>query len=400
MPARVLFVAQDKDVQRRGTSILSSEGWEVVQAFDALDGLNRWSTDRPDVVVVDGALNDDGYTFVERLRASEAAGAHAPLIVLGQDGDIEAKIRGLREGADDYVGRTLNPAELVARVRALLAQVKPARPSAARSATHGQVLAWYGAKGGVGSTTLAINTALALRRLTKKSVVLVDAVLQLGDHRVFLDVGPDKPSIVDACTGPTIDHEVLRNSVVRHATGIDLLLAPLQPEAAEHVSAEHHHMQQVVEVLSTTHDYVLVDLDKRLDDHSLDVVSAADTVFMVMTADLACLKNMRILLGTLQQIGVPEQHVEVLLNRSNARTGVSVDGAERVLRQRIKHLVPNDYRTAIGSLNSGTPFMVNKPDSNIGKAVMKLARTRTHPAPAAASGPRIRALATAVSAFR
>jgi len=62
--------------------------------------------------------------------------------------------------------------------------------------------------------------------------------------------------------------------------------------------------------------------------------------------------------------------------------------------------VPNDYRTAIGSLNSGTPFMVNKPDSNIGKAVMKLARTRTDPVPAAASGPRIRALATAVSAFR
>jgi pilus assembly protein CpaE len=152
----------------------------------------------------------------------------------------------------------------------------------------------------------------------------------------------------------------------------------------------------VVEVLRTTHDYVLVDLDKRLDDHTLDVVSSADSIFMVMTADLACLKNMRLLLGTFQQIGVPEERVQPVLNRSNAHTGVSVEAAERVLPQRIRHMVPNDYRTAIGSLNSGTPFMVNKADSVIGKAVTKLARSLGPPEPVAHPAPRVGSLATAL----
>jgi pilus assembly protein CpaE len=396
MPARVLFVAHDKEVQRSGTTILRGEGWDVLHVADADNGLRRWASDRPDLVVVDAVLEGtDGFTFVERLRSSES-GAHVPIVLLGPDSDIEAKIRAFRAGADDFVARTLNQAELVARARGLLARVVPPDATAAPAQHRGEVLAWYGAKGGVGTTTLAINTALALRRESKQSVVLVDAVLQLGDHRVFLDMGPDKPSLVDACTGPTVDHEILRNSLVRHDSGVDFLLAPLQPEAAEHVSAEYHHLQQVVEVLRTTHDYVLVDLDKRLDDHTLDVVSSADTIFMVMTADLACLKNMRLLLGTFQQIGVPEERVQPVLNRSNAHTGVSVEAAERVLPQRIRHMVPNDYRTAIGSLNSGTPFMVNKADSVIGKSVTKLARSLGAPEPVAHPAPRVGSLATAL----
>ena len=111
------------------------------------------------------------------------------------------------------------------------------------------MLAFYGAKGGVGTTTLAINTAIALHRVLRRSVVLVDADLQFGDHRVFLDLGNDKRSIVDAVTAPAIDGDLLRQVVVRHDSGVDLLLAPPNPETAEHVSAERHHMAQIVETL-------------------------------------------------------------------------------------------------------------------------------------------------------
>jgi pilus assembly protein CpaE len=98
-----------------------------------------------------------------------------------------------------------------------------------------------------------------------------------------------------------------------------------------------------------------------------------------MTADLACLKNMRLLLGTLEQVGVRQERVQIVLNRSNAHTGISVDAAERVLPQHITHQVVNDYRTAISSLNSGTPFMVNRPESPVAKGVVRLARGLTEP---------------------
>ena len=91
-----------------------------------------------------------------------------------------------------------------------------------------------------------------------------------------------------------------------------------------------------------------------------------------MTADLSCLKNVRLLIETMSQIGVPAERVALVLNRNKAFTGISIKSAESVLKRPIDHTIVNDYRTAISSLNSGTPFMLNHPDSPIGRDVVVL----------------------------
>jgi pilus assembly protein CpaE len=404
MPARVLIVAEDPATQRNASATMRTEGHEVQVAPDAEDGFRRWAgPEKFDLVVVDGYMSGiDGYAFVQQLRDMEEKPAHVPMLLLGDDADVESKIRAFRAGADDYVAKPVNQAELSARARGLLAHIVPPPPPTTgfRPPARGIIHAWYGAKGGVGTTTLAINSAIALLRETKQTVCLVDANLQLGDHRVFLDLGPDKHSIVDAVTAQSIDQDLLRRCVVRHESGIDLLLAPAQPEAAEHVSAERHHLYQVLEQLRAMYDYVLIDLDQRLDDHTLDVVAMADVLLMVMTADLACLKNVRLLLETLAKVGVPGERLELVLNRSNAQTGISVKAAEGVLHRKIAHQVVNDYRTAIGSLNSGTPFMVNKPDSQIGRAITKLAREIAPTRPETAATSRVGASLSSAPALR
>ena len=218
----------------------------------------------------------------------------------------------------------------------------------------------------MGTTTLAINTAIALHKEMKKKVVLVDANFMFGDHRVFLDLGPDQRSIIDVVTATAIDADVLRQVVVRHDTGVDLLLAPPTPEAADLISGEQHHLLRIIELLRTMYDYVLVDLDERLDDHQLDVIGAADRLIVVMTADLSCVKNVRLVLGTMGSLGVPDERLLLVLNRANAFTGISPKSVESVLRRQVSQQIVNDYRTAISSLNSGTPFMHKRPDSALG----------------------------------
>ena len=185
-------------------------------------------------------------------------------------------------------------------------------------------MAFYGAKGGVGTTTLAINTAIALRKELQRSVCLVDANLQFGDHRVFLDLGPDSRSIVDAVSRGTVDLDMLRQSIVRHDTGVELLLAPSSPEQAELVSQPQHHLLHIVEILRSVYELVLVDMDERFDDHMLDVIGIADRLVVVMTADLSCVKNVRLLLETMNQLQVPQERLTLVLNRANAFTGISV----------------------------------------------------------------------------
>jgi pilus assembly protein CpaE len=396
MPARILLATADPAQLQTCGNALRRDGYEVTACKSGADALRVWNEGTPDLLVLDSALPDlDGFEVVHRVRQAEDEGTHVPVVLVGPT-DMESKIEGLRAGADDYVVQPVHPQELSARVRALLVRFGSPERAVSTGPVLGRLHAYYGAKGGVGTTTIAINTALALRRETKRSIALVDANFQFGDHRVFLDLGTDKRSIVDAVTATGIDADVLRKVVVRHESGIDLLLAPSTPEAAEHVSPELHHLLQVVETLRTMYDYVVVDLDERLDDHTLDVIGAADTTFVVLTADLSCLKNVRLLMETMAKIGVPQERMRLVLNRNKAFTGISIKSAESVLKRPIDHTVVNDYRTAISSLNSGTPFMLKSADSPIGRDVTALARALGKEDPATDAQP-LRKLIPAVN---
>jgi pilus assembly protein CpaE len=384
MAARILIATTEAGVPASAVAALRRDGHEITTTLYGAEAMRVWNEAPPDLIVLDAGLPDiDGFALIKRIREAERDRAHTPIVLVGP-GEMSAKIEGLRAGADDYVGQPVSAPELTARIRVLFVRFgrAAAEPAIRPGTALGRLHAYYGAKGGVGTTTLAINTAIALHQETRRPVALVDANLQFGDHRVFLDLGPDKRSIVDACAATGIDADFLRKIVVRHESGIDLMLAPTTPEAAELVSQEQHQLLQVVEVLRSLYDYVVVDLDKRLDDHALDVMAAADALMVVMTADLSCLKNVRLLLETMGQIGLPPERMQLVMNRNKAFTGISIKSAESVLRRTIEHQVVNDYRTAISSLNSGTPFMINHADSPIGRAIVQLARTLSAEVPA------------------
>ena len=377
MPAKILVVDDDPNVQRLLQNTLKQEGYDVVIAADGAEGFRLYGTESPDQVLLDVMLPKlDGYQVAEKIRAEEGGSRHVPIIMLTAEREVEQKVRGLRAGADDYLIKPFHPAELLARIKSLLARFAPRDTLLARPPL-GRILAFYGAKGGVGTTTIAINAAIALHREMGRKVCLVDANLQFGDHRVFLDLGLDRKSVIDVVTAPTIDGDLIKNVLVKHDAGIDLLLAPPSPETAELVHPEH--LPKIVEILSTMYDYILIDVDKRLDDINLGIFEAATTVFVVMTADLSCLKNVRLILETMNHLGYPPAKVQLVLNRSNAFTGINVKSAEGALKRAIDHQVVNEYRGAISALNSGAPFMFGKADSALGGSVLQFARTVDKP---------------------
>ncbi len=371
MAGKVLVVDDDASVQRLLQFTLQQEGYEVVVASDGADGLRRWQQDSPSLVLLDVGVGQlDGYEVATRIRAEESGRRHTPIIMLTTDKDVQGKVRALRAGADDYLIKPFHPAELMARMKSLIARFQPSESLVGRP-PMGRIHAYYGAKGGVGTTTIAINAAIALHDLGR-SVCLVDGNLQFGDHRVFLDLGLDRKSIVDLVSTPTMDADLVKSIVIKHDSGVDLLLAPPSPEAADLVTAAHLH--QVLELLSGMYDYVIVDIDKRLEDRNLMVLDVADTIFAVMTADLSCLKNVRLVLETIGHLGYEQSKLKLVLNRSNAYTGISVKSAEGALRRPIELQVVNEYRGAISALNTGSPFMVSKSDSVLGRSVADFAK--------------------------
>jgi len=376
---KVLVVDDDLNIQRVLVFTLKQEGFEVHVASDGQAGVEMAASITPDLILMDVAMPKlDGYAATQQIRAAEH-GRKVPIIMLTAEADVEQRVRGLRAGADDDIVKPFHPLELIARIKALLARSEGGTPRrTSDKATLGRLACFYGAKGGVGTTTIAINTAIALATRLKRKTALIDANLQFGDTRVFMDMGLDSASMVNAITENDLDAELLKKLVVSHRTGIDLLLAPPNPEQADIVVERQRTdpgaLSNILALMRRAYDYTMVDMAKTIDDFNLQRFDEADFIFVVMTADLSCLKNVRLVLETMDSLGYERNKIQLILNRSNAYTGINVDNAESALGRKIDFQVINEYRGAISALNSGEPFMSSRPDGPLGQSVSTFAR--------------------------
>jgi pilus assembly protein CpaE len=372
---KVLVVDDDLNIQRVLVFTLKQEGFEVLVASDGATGVEMARENRPDLILMDVAMPKlDGYAATQQIRAAEEAGERVPIIMLTAEADVAQRVKGLRAGADDDIVKPFHPLELMARIKALLARGGQLTTTVAGDAsTLGRLYVFYGAKGGVGTTTIAINSAIALTRELRRRTALLDANLQFGDLRVFMDLGLDTANIVNAISEPDLDADLLRNLMVRHHTGIELMLAPPTPEAADIVMERQRHdpttLTNLLNLMRRAYDYTLVDMVKTIDDFNLQLFDEADTIFVIMTADLSCLKNVRLVLETMDHLGYEKGKVQLVLNRSNAYTGINVRNAESALNRKVDYEVINEYRAAISALNSGEPFMSSRPDGPLGRSV-------------------------------
>ena len=376
---KVLVVDDDLNIQRVLVFALKQEGFEVLVASDGATGVEMARSEAPDLILMDVAMPRlDGYAATQQIRTTEQ-GHRVPIIMLSSEADVGERVKGLRAGADDDIVKPFHPLELMARIKALLARSGGgATTTSDEQATLGRLCVFYGAKGGVGTTTIALNAAISMSRDLKRRISLIDANLQFGDMRVFLDLGLDTASIVNAIGEPDLDTDLLRKLMVKHHTGIELLLAPPSPEAADIVvERQRQHPESLSNVLNLSrrlYDYTFVDMVKTIDDFNLQLFDEADVIFVVMTADLSCLKNVRLVLETMDSLGYQRSKVQLVLNRSNAYTGINVNNAESALGRKIDYQVINEYRASISALNSGEPFMSSRPDGPLGRSVTDFAR--------------------------
>jgi pilus assembly protein CpaE len=234
---------------------------------------------------------------------------------------------------------------------------------------HGQVVTVFAAKGGCGKTTVATNLAAAVAAGGARRVCLVDLDLAFGDIAIAMQLFPTR-TISDAVGLSRLDETAVRSLLTSHSSGVETLVAPTEPGAAESIPGTL--VSELLTVLKTMFDVVVVDTPPAFTDHVLAAFDLSEHLILLATLDIPALKNLKLTLETLDMLGYSRERWHVLLNRADSKVGLSVQDVEKTLKTSISCELPSS-RAVPASINRGVPIVVDDPGHPVSQALRRFA---------------------------
>ena len=360
------IVTEDEEFKKHIARMLRS-GAIPVGVID--DRVSRDGT-APDVIIVDArGDSSSAMATIERLRAG-ATSASIFAVALLPDPDMI--LHAMRAGANEYF--TWPPAEepfhgAIRRTAARRETVLGQRPPAS-------TIVFFGAKGGAGTTTMAVNTGVELARLTKKSTVVVDLKAGLGEVALFLGVRP-RFTVLDAIDNlHRLDREFLKELVVKHKSGLDIL------SGSEHFdrpgASDASAIEELLRLLAREYDYIAIDAGSQINSCTVTALYSADQMFLIANPDVPSVRNAQRLLDRVRQLGACGERVRVVLNRAAEPFPIPLKQIESALGHPIHQMFPSDYKTVSTALNSGVPLTLAG-NSDIATQFATFTRRVLHP---------------------
>jgi pilus assembly protein CpaE len=315
--------------------IVACEGYSD-RALYFIDAAVRDQSDRPVVVMTTGSPNG----FVRRVFES---------------------------GADDIL--TLpEPTERIAF--ALEKAVARRRGAAVASGIAlAPMICVLGPKGGTGKTLVSTNLSVSLA-LAGRKAALVDLDLQFGDIGLALGLRPDKTIHDLARSGGSLDSEKLGAYLVKHESGLQVLMAPTRPDQASTVTVDF--LRDVFTTLRSMCDYVIVDTPPGFTPEVIAAIDLSSDICIVGMLDSLSLKNTKLGLETLELMGYDPDHITLILNRADTRVGITLEDVDAIIGRPPQVFIPSDRQIPI-SVNDGTPIVIQEERSEAARAFQNLA---------------------------
>jgi pilus assembly protein CpaE len=245
------------------------------------------------------------------------------------------------------------------------------RRAQARQGRDGRIVTVFCPKGGTGKTVTATNLATALAKYHSKRTLLLDLDLQFGDAAIMLGIEPDK-TIQDLVTAPgELDPEKLAGYTTRHASGLDVLPAPVRPEDAELVTEQK--LTRLLEVAKQSYDVIVVDTSPFFHGPMLATLDRTDELLLLCGLDVPTIKNVRLSIQTLELLSFPPDRIKVVLNRANSNVGMKRNEVEAALETKVRFEIPSDRAVPL-AVNRGNPAVLQDAGCDFSRGIRDMAK--------------------------
>ena len=363
MAERILAVDDNLVNLKVVSATLDKGGYTVETAQSGPKALELVDHFRPDMILLDINMPDmDGYEVCRRLRKKPSTTA-IPIIMLTANDTLEEKIKGFEAGADDYLPKPYQPAELLVRIGVLLRRAT--RVQSDKPVINSKVSAVFSLRGGVGVSVFAANLAAGYRQIWGESVVLVDMVLNMGQSALMLNL-PLRNTWADLGSIPPdeIDEEVVKNVLLEHVSGLHVLAAPRTSVEGEAVQVDS--IRKVLDILRANFSYIVLDLPHDFSNVTLTGLDYADDVIMLMAPELASVRASVGALEVFDTLGYLRNDIHIGMNWIFERKGLAKGDIENVMKKQIEFMVPFASEPIVTSINLGNPPVLEAETSPLG----------------------------------
>jgi pilus assembly protein CpaE len=384
----LVILAEHADRQLVENALENEPSLVVVGYADHLEDWHSLLEQPGDVVVVGCYGHDDGVTKIVDYAVKHRP--DRPVVIMNEASPNGFLRQAFEAGADDVITLPQTPEQVAFTLEKVIARRKGlAVPGKAAA----PLIAILGPKGGTGKTLIATNLAVALAQ-RDANVVLVDLDLQFGDIGLALGLSPERTMYDLMKSGAPFDHEKLDRHLVRHSSGVKVLIAPTRPDQASAVSIEF--LRDIYASLRTMTDAVIVDTPPGFTPEVIATIDVSSEICMVGMLDSLSLKNTKLGLETLDLMGYDGEHVSLVLNRADSRVGITPNDVATIVGRAPDVSIPSD-REIPRSINEGTPIVAARQSSGAAKAFRTLADLYAKaptptPAPLPSSSTGVRAL--------
>ena len=385
MAEKILIVDDDVDSLKLIGLMLKRQGYDVTVADSGGKALSKADAEIPSLIILDVMMPDmNGLDVCRRLRANPKT-ANIPIIMFTAKTLIDDKVKGFEAGADDYLTKPTHPAELANRVKSVLqrkleskntssapAQATKATPSAPAQASFtssklGMLIGVIGVKGGVGTTTVAMNIAASLRQ-SNENPVLAD--LRLGIGGMGLMLGRDNDGMSNLLRSGNISDDSVNNAIVTYDNGLRGLVSASNPhDAAVDISIDKP--MQVIQTLRRFGNPTIVDLGSGLSRTSAEVIDKVDKLLYVIEASAVALEMAKLQLQVFDDLIGSGRINVVVVNRSQST--LPWHEAENRLNREVKAIISPSPELAFQAIEQSTPMVMLQPSAMVSSQFIKLA---------------------------
>jgi CheY-like chemotaxis protein/MinD-like ATPase involved in chromosome partitioning or flagellar assembly len=357
MSARILIVDDEPNLLRMMEYALESQGYQISTALDGHAAFQSIYANPPDLIILDVMLPDmSGEDLCRQLRKNKITSA-VPIIMLSAKSQPRDKILGLRAGADDYLTKPIQTGELIARVQAMLALADRLR--AVNCDNGAKVIGFIGAKGGAGTTTMALNTAWALAEMDQ-STIAIEMRTSYGTFSSGMNITPSANLWHVIGNGaPHLEKKQLHQALIQVSAGLRVLFGPQKPDGCLPIDPDR--AGELVEEVAKLAQYVVVDLPPFPCALSQAVLEHCDLICIVVEPETTSVASGMVLREILNNWGfVGERVGAIVVNRAT----MSVSRREIAARMGCDLLgvIPPALELCINAVQAGVPFVVHSPE--------------------------------------